>query len=112
MITQLVDHHPYPLLLTDSGWILLLDTTKYQKIMHNCPYIPDLLHLISDTYYSNILYAISRQRILVLTVDHHKKTCTSRKDYLIKNQIPAVNTSGLFETLIFINGQIYNTTSR
>ena len=58
-LAQLTDHHPYPLLLAESGWLSMLDTVKYQEVRQNCPFVPGLTHLLSDNYYSDSLLAVS-----------------------------------------------------
>ena len=53
---QLVNHHPYPLLLLENNWIYFVDTSKYIRQPWNCPYIPRCQKIFVENIHSNEVY--------------------------------------------------------
>jgi hypothetical protein len=63
----IADHHPYPLIITTSNWISMLDTSKYIEMVQNCPYIPKIRHVISEHHYGDTVYIINAEKVYALS---------------------------------------------
>lgn len=59
---QLVDIHPFPLLVTDRGWVYVFDNNKYTISLTKCPFLHQpVSRVIANHPYESSLYAISDQ---------------------------------------------------
>lgn len=60
------DHHPYPIVTMQNSWISMLDTTKYTEISPNCPHLADIRYILSENYYGEAVYVITKDKIYML----------------------------------------------
>ena len=58
-ISQIVDKHPYSLVLSNHGWIYMFDSTKYTIEISRCPYIGAGTWIYVSNPYSQYLYVLT-----------------------------------------------------
>lgn len=75
-ILSIIDHHPDPILATQSNWLFYLDTLHYTISPSNCVY-PNLAisRLVSTNPYSPYFYLVSQQSIVKYEIKPQNKNC-------------------------------------
>ena len=76
----LVDHHPYPLIVTSSNWLTMLDTAKYTELPLNCPYVPNIRAALPEHHYGDTLHLLTFDKVVTLSLDTTKKACSLKRE--------------------------------
>ncbi len=106
------DHHPYPLISMASGWLTMLDTSKYTEVNPYCPNILGVLAILSETYYKQSVYMITADKIYSVSFELSKKDCSIRKVYNLGISLHTVNKVSIYGNSLFIDNLIYNMTEK
>ena len=111
-ILHLADHHPYPLLVTKSNWIIMLDTTRYVQLSQNCPYIPKIRAILPENHYGETIYLLTEDKIYTVSLELNKKQCTIKREYSLRVQASKIRKTSFYENTLFFDRTVYNMTSR
>lgn len=100
-ILDIVDHHPYPLLLSSYGWISYYDLSQNKILPTKCPWVQGATKLFKENPYGAIVYAVGEHQIWMIDIKGSDRSCDLLSVHWEKEPLKVGKVQGYRDVLFF-----------